>query len=267
MKSLLKRVVLLALGVLAVFLLYDHVKREREAIKAPKEVETEPVAVEEEETQSVSVLRVGDGITLGRVRENTEAGGIDVILTADDGTEDVHTFTDVSIDSWYTTAVNFAVSAGLMNGVGEEPIFRPEFGMLRESFAVILYRFTNGEQVAARRQFEDVSEESWYYDAVNWVTNERLMTALEPSVFGVGSYMTCEQTLVCLYRVAGSPKTDGALTDYPYASKVSDAGRNAVDWAWKNGLITEDECVWYPTQAVSRAQVALLLMRMSSMPK
>ena len=34
-----------------------------------------------------------------------------------------------------------------------------------------------------------------------------------------------------------------------------------MTWAWNNGLITEKECVWYPTQAISRAQVALLLMR------
>jgi hypothetical protein len=266
MRAILKRIVLLALTVASLFLLYDHVKREREAVRTQEVVEeTEPQP--EEETQSVSVLRVGEGVTLGRVLENTERGGIDIVLTDDDGTEVTHTFTDVSIDSWYTTAVDFAVSAGLMNGVGDEPIFRPEFGMLRESFAVILYRFTHGEPVTPRHHFEDVGEGSWYYDAVGWVTNERLMSALEPTVFGVGEYMNCEQTLICLYRVAGSPKTDGSLTNYPYASKVSEKGRSAVDWAWKNGLITEDECVWYPTQAVSRAQVALLLMRMSAMPK
>ena len=77
--------------------------------------------------------------------------------------------------------------------------------------------------------------------------------------------MTCEQALIGLYRVAGEPETDGSLTDYPYAAKVSESGRSAVDWAWKNGLITEVECVWYPTQAISRAQVALLLMRYSAM--
>ncbi|MBQ9459468.1 MAG: S-layer homology domain-containing protein [Oscillospiraceae bacterium] len=266
MRVLLKRIVLLALCVAAIFLLYDHVKREREAANAP-ETEEEAALPAEAETQSVSVLRVGEGVTMGRVLENTEHGGIDVVLEEEDGTENVRTFTDVSIDSWYTTAVNFVVSAGLMNGVGDEPIFRPEFGMLRESFAAILYRYTNGESVEPRRHFDDVVEGSWYCDAVSWVTNERLMTPLETNLFGVGSYMTCEQTLVCLYRLAGSPQTDGSLADYPYAAKVSDSGRSAVDWAWKNGLITEDECVWYPTQAVSRAQVALLLMRMSAMPK
>lgn len=264
MRTLLKRIALAAMCVLAVFLLYDHVKREREAANTPHEtVQTETEAAEE--AQSVSVLRVGDGVVLGSVSENTELGGVDITIIADDGTEEVHTFTDVEPGSWYVNAVNFAVSARLMNGIGEDPIFQPEFGILRESFAQVLYRYTHGEQVEPRRRFSDVEEGSWYYDAVSWVTSERLMPSLDTSTFGVGQYMTCEQALICLYRVAGQPETDGTLENYPYASKVSGAGRSAVDWAWKIGLITEDECVWYPTQAISRAQVALLLMRLSSM--
>lgn len=263
-KRLLKRIALLALAVAAVFLLHDHVKKEKEAAKLTTVAE-QVEDVQEADTQSMSVLRVGDGVTLGQLRENTERGGIDVVVTAADGSEEVHTFTDVSIDSWYTNAVNFTVSTGLMTGVGDQPIFQPEYGMLRESFASILYRFTHGEPVEPRSHYEDVPEGSWFYDAVSWVTNERLMMALDPPRFGVGEYMTCEQALICLYRVAGSPETDGSLTDYPYAAKVSEIGKNAVDWAWKNGLITEDECVWYPPQAISRAQVALLLMRMSAM--
>jgi len=264
MRTLIKRIALLALAVAAIFLLHQHVKKETEAAKRSTEAEEPTEDVQEPETPSMSVLRVGEGVALGQIRENTEQGGVDIIVDGADGQE-VHTFTDVAADSWYANAVNFVVSTGLMTGVGDDAIFQPEYGMLRESFASILYRFAHGEPVEPRSRFEDVPEDSWFYDAVSWVTNERLMNALEPSKFGVGEYMTCEQALVCLYRVAGSPETDGSLTDYPYAAKVSEYGRSAVDWAWKSGLITENECVWYPPQAVSRAQVALLLMRLSAM--
>jgi len=64
-----------------------------------------------------------------------------------------------------------------------------------------------------------------------------------------------------LHRLAGSPESNASLEDYPYAPKVSETNLSAVRWAWEKGLIAEDECVWYPTQAVSRAQIALLLMR------
>ena len=264
MRKLLKRVLLLALAVLAVILIHNRVQKEREeAEKNAVAVTEQAEAPETEDAQSMSVIRLGDGVTLGRIEENTERGGVNIIVTVEGGPETVYTFTDVKVDDWYAHAVNFVVSAGLMTGVGDEPIFRPDYGMSRETFASILYRFAHGTQVEPHYSFDDVPADSWYYDAVSWVTNERVMTALDTGIFGVGEYMTCEQALVGLYRVAGEPETDGSLADYPYAAKVSEYGRSAIDWAWKNELITEDECVWYPPQAISRAQVALLLMRYS----
>lgn len=265
-RKLLKNALLLALAVAAVIFLHGHIKREAEnaAANVNADQETESVTPVGQEVQSMAVLRMGEGVILGRIEE-IESGGIRVIVPGEDGAEETHTFTDVAADSWYAGAVNFAVSAGLMTGVGGTDVFQPEFGILRESFASVLYRFTNGQPEEPSKELTDVSPERWYYDAVNWVVNEELMTPLEPGCFGVGKYMTCEQALICLYRVAGKPETDGSLTDYPYAAKVSEAGRSAVDWAWKSGLITEVECVWYPTQAISRAQVALLLMRYSAM--
>lgn len=265
MRKLLKRVVFWALIAAAVIFLHGRVKQEMEAAAA-KEAPEETEQAEESAAvaPSMAVIRVGDDVELGRMEENAE-GGVKVTVPGSDGTDTVYAFTDVQIDSWYANAVNFAVSTGLMTGTGEEDTFRPEFGILRESFAAILYRYTKGTSVAPKYRFDDVTEDQWYYDAVNWVSNERLMTGLETGTFGVGEYLTCEQALIGLYRLAGEPETDGSLTDYPYAAKVSEYGRSAVDWAWKNGLITEVECVWYPTQAISRAQVALLLMRYSGM--
>lgn len=264
-KTRIKQIALLALAVAAVIFLHDRVKKEQAAaakiaVNEPEQTEVQAAV----SAQSMDVLRMGDGVTLGRIAENTERGGVDVTVT-EDGAEKVYTFTDVAIDSWYADAVNFAVSAGLMTGIGNESIFHPDYGMTRETFAAILYRFTHGTPAESEDRFDDVPEDAWYFDAVSYVTDRHLMTAIKPGIFGVGEYMTCEQALIGLYRVAGEPETDGSLADYPYAAKVSDSARSAVDWAWKNGLITEVECVWYPTQAISRAQVALLLMRYSAM--
>ena len=213
---------------------------------------------------SMDVLRAGDGVTLGKIAENPAGEGITVTVTGENGAETVYTFTDVAINSWYANAVNFVVSAGLMTGVGDQNIFRPEYGMQRESFAAILYRYANGTQAEPGRSFDDVTPDRWYYDAVNWAVSRRLMSGLTENSFGAGEYMTCEQALICLYRLAGEPETDGDLSHYPYEAKVPESSRSAVSWAWQNGLITEVECVWYPTQAISRAQVALLLTRYSA---
>ena len=257
---------MLALILGVIVLLHLQVKREAEEAAGQTDVtkseDSAAVLTDGDETPAIPVM--GAAAASGRLEEN-EGGGVRVIVPGEDGTDRVYVFTDVSADSWYANAVNYVVSAGLMNGEGDSGLFRPEYGILRESFATILYRFAKGVPEEPRYSFEDVQEDSWFREAVNWVANERLMTGLTPSSFGVGQYMTCEQAIIGLYRLAGEPETDGSLKDYPYAAKVSDAGRSAVDWAWKIGLITEVECVWYPTQAISRAQVALLLMRYSSM--
>lgn len=264
MKQTAIRVLALAAAVLVVILIHRRVEFEAaEAERLVTEAAEQGHGALADERRSLSVLRIGDGAALGRVTENTELGGIDLTVTAADGTETTYTFTDVPADAWFVNAVNYAVSAGLMTGVEGQSLFRPEYGVQREMFASVLYRFVGGEPVEADNRFEDISEGAWYRDAVLWATENGCLTPLESGRFGVGEFITCEQALVGLYRIAGEPETDGLLTDYPYAAKVSEYGHNAIDWAWKNELITEDECVWYPPQAISRAQVALLLMRFS----
>ena len=145
---------------------------------------------------------------------------------------------------------------------GELSLFRPNYGMTRAQLAMILYRFAGGEPVAApRHTYGDVSSGEWYYDCVNWADTNGYIKPESTDSFGVEAYCSCEEVLAVLHRLAGSPESNASLEDYPYAPKVSETNLSAVRWAWEKGLIAEDECVWYPTQAVSRAQIALLLMR------
>lgn len=262
MKKLIVRILVLSLLVTAVVLIHNRVRFEaEEAARAAEEAQSAGSFADDVET--FSIRRAGEDVQLGRIEENTELGGVNIITTAEDGTETVYSFSDVAMDSWYVNAVNYVVSAGLMNGSSEKPAFMPDYAIQREFYAVLLYRFTNSDVGDLRSDFQDVGETAWFYDAVTWATNRGILMPLRESIFGVEEFMTCEQAIVCLYRLAGEPETDGSLAGYPYAAKVSDYGRNALDWAWKNGLITEDECVWYPPQAISRAQTALLLMRFS----
>ena len=272
MKKRIIQVLTIALALLAVVLIHRRVRYEtEEAAKLASAVtaeQSEETALPADAAHAAPVLRLGEGVTLGTMAENAELGGVNITVTSEDGTETVYTFTDVAAGAWYADAVNFAVSAGLMSGVGDKQVFHPNYGVLRETFASILYRYAKGEPAAKKLTLDDVAEDAWYHDAVTWAVNSGLLMPASGQTFGVGEYMTCEQALIVLYRLAGEPETDGSLAEYPYAAKVSEYGRSAVDWAWKNGLITEDditenECVWYPTQAISRAQVALLLTRFS----
>ncbi len=258
MKKHFWKILLLALALLALVAL---------RARSDKNADTQPSDEEPQDTAVMAISGEAREIQLGKVVENTARGGIDLTVTQEDGTQTTYTFTDVAADAWYTRAINFAVSAGLMNGVADKDLFQPEYGISRELFTVIIYRLADGEATSPSANFNDVEEGKWYYDAVNWAVDKGLLAGKSDKEFGIGDFVTCEQALIVLYRLAGEPKTDATLEDYPYAPKVSSYGLDAVKWAWGSGLITEKECVWYPTQAISRAQVALLLMRYSAMEK
>ncbi len=257
MKSKLGKILLLALALLILVAL--RVRSDRKADAQP------PAEEPEEDTDVMSVSSGKKQIRLGKVTQNEEDGGIYLTVTAEDGAETVYMFKDVAPDAWYTRAVNFAVSSGMMNGVADRNLFQPDYGVTRELFTVIVYRLADGSPVANAMKFTDVDKDKWYYDAVNWAVDRGLISGVSEDRFGIGEYVTCEQALIVLHRLAGEPETDATLEDYPYGAKVSAYGLDAVKWAWGTGLITEKECVWYPTQAISRAQVALLLMRYSTM--
>ena len=203
-------------------------------------------------------------VPLGVVEKNGD-GGITITVTKEDGTAEEFLFTDVEADSWYTDAVNYVVSAGLMNGSEDDTVFLPDYGIQRLEFAIVLYRFAGGTEESFRRRFSDMQTPDWYDGYVAWVTNHGYMTGGEDGSFDPSGYLSCEDVLTALYRLAGEPEPAGTLEDYPYAPKVSEAALDAVTWAWNSGLIVEQECVWYPTQTISRAQVALLLARYSGL--
>lgn len=203
-------------------------------------------------------------VPLGIIEKN-EDGGVTITVTKEDGTTKEFLFTDVEADSWCADAINYAVSTGLMNGSEDGPIFLPNYGIRRLEFAIVLYRFAGGTEESFHHKFSDMQTHDWYDNYVAWVTNHGYMTGKEDGSFDPFGYLSCEEALIVLYRLAGEPRPEGTLEDYPYAPKVSEFGLDAVTWAWNEGLIVEQECVWYPTQTISRAQVALLFTQYSKM--
>ena len=222
-----------------------------------------PDAAQSEQEITAQVMEKTD-IPLGTITKN-EDGSVTIAVPKEDGTTEEFRFTDVEPDSWYTDAVNYVVSTGLMNGSEDGSIFLPDYGIQRLQFAIVAYRFAGGTEETARHRFSDMQNPDWYDKYVAWITNHGYMTGKEDGSFDPFGYLSCEEALIVLHRLAGEPRPEGTLEDYPYAPKVSEFGLDAVTWAWNNGLIVEQECVWYPTQTISRAQVALLFTRYSRM--
>ena len=85
-------------------------------------------------------------------------------------------FDDVDEDQWYTEAVRWAVSKGIVAGTGKG--FSPDAALTRESLAAILFRYAGG-QVSAddlSGYADGASVSAWAREAMNWAVAQGLIT-------------------------------------------------------------------------------------------
>ena len=128
-----------------VFMMRGCGENETDAEEAALSVDS---VVQMEEAAAVKAVKAGVSVTLGKVTDNGEEGGIRIKT---DSAE--YVLKDVSADAWYVQAVNYAVCGGLMDGIIGEDSFSPDRGITRAQFAVILHRFLGGEPEAGESSF------------------------------------------------------------------------------------------------------------------
>ena len=107
--------------------------------------------------------------------------------------------------------------------------------------------------------FADVPTDAWYYEAVNKVWAQGLMTGVSDTLFAPGQ--SCERGMIVtiLYRLAGAPEagTSGFL-DVP----EGDYYAAAVAWAEAEGIVYGyDETHFFPRTPITRQQLAAMLYR------
>ncbi len=86
-------------------------------------------------------------------------------------------FDDVQSDTWYTDAVIWAASEGIVKGMGAG-CFAPSIEISREQVAVILFNYTKSETVAENHleNYPDSDSVSAYaLDAMNWAVASGLI--------------------------------------------------------------------------------------------
>ena len=172
-----------------------------------------------------------------------------------------HSFSDVKAGSWYHEAVDYALKAGLMNGMGNGK-FEPDASLTRAMLVTILYRSEGSPDVSgAANPFTDVQAGQWYTDAVIWAAKEGIVNGMTETTFAPNDSITREQIATILYRYDGSPKVSGNLYQFPDAFSVSAYAYDAMIWAVKSGIINGLDGKLAPKDNATRAQIATLLMR------
>ena len=98
-------------------------------------------------------------------------------------------FSDIEDGQWYTEAVRWAASVGIVNGF-EDGTFKPTNAITRQQLATMMYRYEQSKgngftgMWAFRLDVADVADiGDWAYEAVCWMTMHDIMTADEDGMF------------------------------------------------------------------------------------
>ena len=108
--------------------------------------------------------------------------------------------------------------------------------------------------------FTDVHENDWYYDSVQYVSKNKLMTGLNETTFGPIDPLARAQFAVILHRMNGEPEV-------PYSARFHDVGAglwytNAILWAADTQVVTGySNGNFGPGDLINREQMALMMYR------
>ena len=115
--------------------------------------------------------------------------------------------------------------------------------------------------------FTDVSDGSYYYDAVNWAVSNGITDGTSATTFSPDNICTRAQMVTFLWRAAGSPTPHSGSN--PFVDVPADAYYyTAVLWAVEQGITTGTSVTTFsPDDTVTRSQTVTFLWRYSGSPE
>lgn len=177
--------------------------------------------------------------------------------------DDSTNFTDVKASAWYAEAVQYVADKGMMQGT-DSKTFSPNDNTTRGQIVTVLYRLEQ-EPAAGTAAFTDVAAGQYYAKAVAWAADKDIVKGYTETTFAPNDNITREQIAAILFRYAEykgiATNTDGNLTTFTDAAKVSDWAEDAMKWSVGCGLLQGDNGALNPQGNATRAEIATMLMR------
>ena len=168
---------------------------------------------------------------------------------------------DVSADSWYYDAVQWALLNDVTGGTAEDT-FSPDQNCTRAQMVTFLWRASGmPEPSAAENPFTDVTEKDYCYKAVQWAVEKQITSGTSETTFSPEDFCTRGQSVTFLHRFGQMPVPE-ALPN-PFRDVAEDAYYyNAVQWAVQADITNgTSEDTFSPEEHCTRAQIVTLLYR------
>ncbi len=116
-------------------------------------------------------------------------------------------------------------------------------------------------------KFNDVDEDAWYADAVEYVVSRGLMTGVGENNFAPETETTRAMMVTLLYRLAGSPDVTGLSNPFTDV-KEGQWYYEPILWAYDQGIVNGiSQTLYAPEQTVTREQLVAMLYRYAGQPE
>ena len=175
--------------------------------------------------------------------------------------EEKDPYGDVSKDSYYYDAVQWAAETGVTTGVGDG-LFAPEWVCTRGQIVTFLWRASGSPAPKATElPFTDVAADAYYAQAVLWAVENGITNGTSETTFNPDQTCTRAHAVAFLYRMSGSPAAAGST----FSDVAADAYYStAVAWAVEKGITNGTSGTTFsPDDTCTRGQIVTFLYRLA----
>lgn len=177
-------------------------------------------------------------------------------------------FQDVKSSDWCAKAVEYVYSHGIFNGTSTAT-FSPSGTMTRGMFVTVLGRMAgvNPDDYSGETPFSDVPQTMYYAPYVQWAARYGITVGTGDGKFSPDAFINRAQMAAFFVRYFEAFQVDYAtganVTTTPADLERTPAyAQDAVLKLWKQGLLNGDGTRFAPEGNATRAQMAMLCMRL-----
>ena len=163
----------------------------------------------------------------------------------------VEPFEDVPADAYYAPAVEWALDAGVTDGIAPTR-FGPDYTVTRGQAVTFLWRaMGQPEPEDTQCPFNDVNAGDFFYAPVLWAVENGITDGTSDTTFSPADTLTRAHIITFLWRTAGWPNDNGSELWYT----------DAVNWAREEDLLSGTARAFAPGDPCPRADVVTYLYR------
>lgn len=167
-------------------------------------------------------------------------------------------FSDVT-GHWAKDNIETMYKLGIVNGVGDGR-FDPESGVSRAEFVKMLIGIL-GMQPGGDIDFQDVSEDAWYYGYVACAAKNKIVLGTEDNRFIPLGKLSREDAAVMVYRVISGKLSGRSEAVYSDEADIADYAKDGVFALTESGILNGSDGRFNPKGEITRAETAAFLLR------